>query len=398
MALDNYGPLSLARELYSIDFYKDPHLKDQSYRYKILQNAESICRHPSQSDFSFQTIKKAGKDFHRLSTLQQELISRKCAKVIRKKQLRHKSRNQITREIQAFMNEPLPLNIHRTDIQSFFKSIKVDTAISALESFSIDQQTISITKSILNSYREKGLQGLPKGNPISHPISELYLSGLDESIRKNPEVFYYARFVDDIIMITSPEIDESEAKKLLKFSIPFSLQINPKKTSFICRKENGKEASFEFLGYEFFSKIRKSRKTTSRTGISKGREQKYKSKIFKSFVNFQKNGDFDLLSDRIRFLFNNRKIPDKKSNTFRLTGSYYDNNQIDCKVRLKSIDSFKNLILTTDYLHRTTGSPLTLTRKQKSKLLGFSIENGFDERSFYSFSPSRLAEISRIWK
>lgn len=398
MSQENYGPLSLAREFHNIDFYKDRFLKDQDHRYKIIQSSQGICRSPDASLFDFEIVKKSGKEFYRLSALDQEIISRKCARIIRKKQKPSKSRNQITKEIQAFIEEPLPLNIHRTDIKSFFKSIEKKHVISALEYFSIDQQTISITKSIIESYHAKGQHGLPKGNPVSHPISELCLAGLDESLSQHPEIFYYARFVDDIIMITSPEIGEREARIILRRTIPPGLKINKEKTSFVDRQENGKEKSFNFLGYEFFSTPRKSSPTITKTGISESREQKYKAKIFKSFMSFQKSGDFDLLIDRIRFLFNNRKIIDKKSKSYRLTGAYYDQPLINCKDRLRNIDSFKNLIITKKYFHNKTGEHLSLTRKQKSRLLGLSIEKGFEERKFYSFSPSRLADISRIWK
>ena len=47
--------------------------------------------------------------------------------------------------------------------------------------------------------------GVPRGFGVSAYLSELYMREIDNEIKALPDVIYYARYVDDIVIIFSPK-------------------------------------------------------------------------------------------------------------------------------------------------------------------------------------------------
>ena len=64
-------------------------------------------------------------------------------------------------------------------------------------------------------------KGIPRGIGISAYLSELYMRDIDIKIKSLEDVIYYARYVDDIIVIICPKTEStkkdylSELKKII---------------------------------------------------------------------------------------------------------------------------------------------------------------------------------------
>lgn len=116
--------------------------------------------------------------------------------------VRQSDRNDIVRHVVCMLEEPVPFFVYKLDIKDFYESINRDRILN------------KIAKSSIVSYKTKRLikgffdlphlileTGLPRGIGLSATMSELYLEDFDDKIKRTNSVFYYARYVDDIIIL-----------------------------------------------------------------------------------------------------------------------------------------------------------------------------------------------------
>lgn len=129
-----------------------------------------------------------------------------------------------------------------------------------------DEQRLSRhTKNLIEWYlkaceRIHSSKGLPRGLEISPMLSELYLATFDSSIHRHSDVFYYSRFVDDMVIISSGDECPSSFMKQIQKLLPEGLSLNKNKlkiSSLIRKRSKGREGQdkllhkFDFLGYSF---------------------------------------------------------------------------------------------------------------------------------------------------
>jgi hypothetical protein len=221
------------------------------------------------------------------------------------------SRNSIIDGIKENLADCLPKSIIRTDIVEFYERIDRSKLVDIL-SFDgllpIDQ-LIAIKRLFYNFQflTSKGI-GLPRGNGISAYLSEVLLKTFDIFAKNLDEVIYYARFVDDIIVIvkeeeinTTKNADKVWEKLNIKIA-ELSLQLHPigLKTT-IGYTNSG--CSFDYLGYKFSVN-----NNHVNIGISGSKISRYKKKISLAFWDFYKDRDSSigvkttLLRNRLRYL------------------------------------------------------------------------------------------------
>ena len=105
--------------------------------------------------------------------------------------------------------------IFRTDIKSFFDRLPFLEIIERL--FSQNLVMKNTYNHLLNIFKEtstKGTKGLPRGLCISSSLSEYALHDFDHEILSSEYCLYYARYVDDIALLTSSEIDNIEVSDI----------------------------------------------------------------------------------------------------------------------------------------------------------------------------------------
>jgi hypothetical protein len=255
--------------------------------------------------------------------------------------------------------------------------------------------------------------GLPRGLNISASFAELYMREFDTKNKMFDRVGYFARYVDDIVLIfyTQDNLGVNSAKQKLDEKIrtikeelkKIKLSINYKKTEafYISQKGNmytftflnvdggrfikspkikNNEIHFDYLGYRY---IRKDAKVTIK--IAKNKINKIKSRIYNSFLLFRYDNDYNLLEKRIRYLFSNHQIYGSDDNTL-YTGIYYSYPQCDPDGKfLNSIEIFYRNIL-KEYRHSISS--------EKYKILKIlSITAGYEKKIVENFS---LKEIKKI--
>jgi len=404
--------MSLSRCFYTKDFYDDKNLHKEDYRAEVLAKALSIADSYFSDGIALSTTRVGKKAAYMSTELAEKLVLRKCASNIKKyTKIKQKHRSTIIRELKGALKEGTPYRVYRLDISSFFESIDVSELLRGLEAEYLSTQTINIISSYLNAFNNHYGRGLPRGVEISPILAELSLKGFDKLVASQTHVFYYARFVDDMIIVSSGVEDKKKFMRWLRKNLPKGLSFNFTKQYIMDVAERSKGdpskdntvASFEYLGYQLkaidYPVSSNKRLQTFRAvsvDISKAKVNKIKSRISKSFYSFVEAKDYKLLSDRLIFLSSNRNLINKDKQRKVPTGIYYNYSEADFpSPALTEIDTFTRNILLSRKGRLSKKLSAAITKKERSKLLKISFEGGFKNRTFKRFSPDRLKDIAR---
>lgn len=425
MANQAFSISSLARCLTKADFYANERLSEDDYRNDVLNYALQLSQCDSTEKISIKEVKIGEKIGYTAGNIASRLILRRCKNNIQTShKITTKNRQAISREIPIYLKEGTPYRVYRLDIKSFFENIPKQFIINSLEeNQKLSSQTKKITKKILDSFSEKYGGGIPRGIEFSPALSEIALSSYDKKIQSHEDVFYYARFVDDILIITSSEETEHDFYSWLCNALPPPLKYNITKTKTYTiprRKKagasnpNGKlVVKFDFLGYSY--SVHDTTLPMKPTGgenentagsiyrsvtidIEERKIDKIKERISKAFFSFAKNSDFELLHDRIRFLTSNRELNKKDEDRRIPTGIYYNYSSIENNsASLKKLDNFleQSITNTTGRLGRLYATKLS--KSNRATLIKITFTRGFERRAHRKFSLNRLKEITRIW-
>ena len=317
--------------------------------------------------------------------------------------LKQANRNEIVSSIVALIKDKRPYSIIRLDIEQFYESVNRDIISDNLK------QDIAYSKSTTNNlekwfdcFERSNVSGLPRGLSVSASLSEYYLRNFDKNVQRIEGVFYYARFVDDIIIFTTnePENTIKEVETHLPKGLKFH-QSNEKRDVLIIPKENNVNSNLEFnyLGYEFSIIIEK-KKLTTKVNFSKRKVNNIKTKIVKSLLSFKENNDFSLLKSRVCFLTHNYYIHNKYRDTKIRSGIYYNHPFIthpeEC--RLNDLDDFlKELLFNSSSCKRVLGSMHGLSNQQQKILVRMRFSNGYIDKRFHKFTYRRMMQIKSCW-
>ena len=282
----------------------------------------------------------------------------------------------------------------RTDIDDFYENISYERLIEKInENHILSPFSRKILRQILSKYRELSGsdKGIPRGVGVSANLAELYMRDIDRAIMSLRGISYYARYVDDIIIIFTSTLDDQDRDYLkdVKGIIEdeFKLKLNGTKTFAFDLRNEKLACELEYLGYKMFfgdGKIK--------TRLTDKKIKKYKSRIdlsFESYSNLSKINEKEarkILVKRVRFLTGNTRLRNNKNNV--LVGIYHSNSQLTEKDDLSIID---------DYLRNKINSEIKITQLQ-GRLRKYSFKNGFDTRKFSAFKTHDLQKIMKAWK
>ena len=260
-----------------------------------------------------------GQPAHSINALCQDLVLRKISRTIKQLYyIRPGNRNSIIKHIITLLNENTDLWVLRLDVHHFYESINCERLITDLKAKGrISAQTLMLLDNLLATDSISGISGLPRGLNVSAMLSEFYMKYFDIELRKFPGVYYYARYVDDIIVFCiSKEARETVSKYIEEELAKLSLTLNNEKTIFW---ESNSTKEFVYLGYAF----KKTREQVAVT-IAPEKLKKIKTRITKSFVRFAKDGKYDELLMRIKYLTGNFRLHQLNRMVPISVGLYYN--------------------------------------------------------------------------
>lgn len=304
--------------------------------------------------------------------------------------IRMPSRDILISQIKSLALDKVPKYVIRSDVESFYESVRHKELLDEIHQ---SPELSVLIKRILTRLMKDYVaisgddNGLPRGIGISAYLSEIYLSSIDAEIRQQDDLFYYARYVDDMVLMYAPQRKELATKYLDTLSnILHGKGLKPNNKTIAIDLLEEQKGKFDYLGYTFDVSS-----STSGVRLSKRKFDKYKSRIEKAFADYSKKCSFipkkaaEELMLRCLFLTGNMRLFNRKSNAF--IGIYFSNKHITDTGQLSGLDQL--------YRNKITG---VASQSLKRKLSKLSFEKGFKEKLFRNFDSKQLSELSRGWK
>jgi len=397
---------TLGRMINAHDFHKY-----SSPSTPLNKNSEiSAAVHLVSTGFNAPPLKSyalRGKTIYQPADLPTNLVLRKITSNIeRVTRVKQQNRLDILRRISGLCKEGVPFCVHKIDIKSFYESIQRESLLQSLQGdLPSSPTTLKLLTSFFKSLTAQGITGLPRGLGISATLSEYLLRDFDRSVRSLQDVDFYARYVDDILVI-SRNIDHAKRLqcKIIEL-LPSGLSSNQKKTKYLIFPDTKSTSSdskrFDFLGHSFLvpGLSGKIAKRVVKVDIAEQKIKKIKTRLIKSIQQYNKDLTFSELEKRIRILTSNYYFYDYKSERYRGSGIYHNYQLIDASSEsLVHLDSFLRHALTSGKGKIFHTFKTSTSNHARSRLLKYSFQRSFEKRIHFSFKNDELNSLMRCWK
>lgn len=326
-----------------------------------------------------------------------KIISRELAHHYR---VKPSNRNTIIEQLIAIVDNPMPKIVIRADVHHFYESIPLGPIMNKLMDDSyLSKRTIKYLKSFIFKcgLSKEDSVGVPRGLSFSAYLAEIYMGSIDRIIRQIQGVYFYKRYVDDIIIVANPQImnvtdywnsltDSFRNKQL-------ELHNDSNKYFVSLFDKDSENESFEYLGYKFsYNKGR------LQVLLSNHRYNKYctiikalfdiyskcasarKYKRTKNTSDKRPDALFQLI-ERIKVLTGNGLLSGRKN--YIPTGVYYSNRFLTDTSQLKQLDNLLYEIIENE---KCFSPPKTL--------FNYSLTNGYE--SNIKIIKEKLHEFSFV--
>lgn len=304
------------------------------------------------------------------------------------------NRYEISNQVVNMLDSDFPKYVIRADVESFFESIPHDKLKEKInKNYILNTESKNIINKILEQYSElsEANKGIPRGVGISSYLAELYMRDVDSKIRALPNLTYYARYVDDMILVFTPNTKYDQNNyldKIKKIIQKEELQLNKEKTKEYNSQKKSNINSLDFLGYQ----IAKVDTTKINVSMTQSKLDRYKEKISLSIddcnesIGFGEKSARKLLRNRLKYLTGNTRLLNAKKDI--LIGIYFSNILLTDKSKLDELDKHLKTKLTS----------LKLEKNLQDKFSKYSFKKGFEEKTFYKFDRKTLKDILGIWR
>ena len=365
-------------------------------------------------EFEFEI--KEGGYCYRTSDLSNKLVLRKLNDNIKRiYKDEQANRRIIISQLKVLLEETCPFWVIKADVKNFYESIDRYELFAKFKNDSIlSYYSMYLLETLFENPVIEAKEGLPKGINISATLSEIYLRKFDRWIRNFEGVYYYARFVDDIVIFSNSLKNSLALIDALKSQLSLlanGLELNESKTQFFeglkldrLNEKNGeiiaKESCLDYLGYSF-SKREQMKKTKKeyplKVSIADKKIKKIKTRITMSFVDFAKNGNFLLFENRIQFLTGNYSIKKGSEGADLKAGIFFNYQQINDKSILSELNNYYRKVLFCKSGSLGSKIDSILTKEQRNRLKKYCFIAGFNLKVYNSFDYSRMSEIISCW-
>lgn len=359
----------------------------QEFKIKIVKDTSITDKPVYKTEYNLENI---------LTLKQLQYNFRKLYKV------KQSSRYAIISQLKNLLDDGFPKIILKTDIKEFYESIPHENLLNKINDDNLlTHLSMRFIQQILNEFKHESgtTNGVPRGIGISPYLTELYMRDIDAKIKLLPNLMYYARYVDDIILIFMPEIINTnryyqiEVKEVLsKEGLIMNESIGKTKLIDLSNKNINQQYEFEYLGYKFISGYESNKHIPLKLTISSRKKQQYEDRLKKAFELYAMQSRQNekkarkLFVKRIKFLTSNTRLVNNKRNV--ITGIYYTNSLISTTDDLRDLDLCFDDFIASFALQETLASRI---RNSNSFVLGF------DPTNISKFSTVELNKIMNHW-
>jgi len=359
----------------------------------------------------FISKKVNGKDGFDCANASDELVLKKLNDNIKRLfKVRTSDRHAIVKQTISLLRDSQPISIIRLDIKNFYEEIDRQKVIQFVnEQWLLSHQNRMLLKSFNESTSLGGISGLPRGLSISSTLAEIGLRKFDSKVRKIKDVYYYGRYVDDMIIFCTRDPSEiiDEISKLLS-DLNLNLSFNEKTYVFNANKPTNNEEFIDYLGYKIIFETQplqeKSRKITVQ--ISDKKIHKIKNRLHKAFRSYTRTRTFNLLEARLKFLTGNQYIIGDIERTKLKSGIYYNYPLITTKHQVKKLDTFYQKLLSSKAPHMIKAMSLIKNHNKSrgakkhgrlQQLERMSFTFGYENKVMNSFNKKMSRKIKGCW-
>lgn len=358
----------------------------------ILTSITKISYAVSETDFKFTNIKKCkikGRDVFTIEAENEYFAVKKLNHIIKKLYaVSQSNRNDILNQVIKILGDGHNYKVIRADIRDFFDNVPRHKLVKKLKSDSmLGSLMINKLNQLESTLCNLSCKGLPRGISLSSTLSEIYLRDFDYEIKCCEGVYYYARYVDDIIIICIDNLNEIEATLRRKLK-DLELELNDK-----YKVIEGKlvDLDFDYLGvnFNFSGEIIK-------YSLSNNKVKQYKTRIIMSILDYKKNFDDKLLVRRIKFITSNYRLFTKTESNNLKAGIYYNNQFINDYSQLSSMNEFlrKSFSSKNGTLSKVIS---VIPRTVILECLQCCFFKGYINKEMISFTPKEISDIVRCW-
>ena len=309
--------------------------------------------------------------------------------------VKQSNRYSIISQLKRLLGDGFPKIILKTDIKNFYESILHKNLLKKINDDNLlTHLSMGFIQQILNQFKDlsETTKGVPRGVGISPYLTELYMRDIDAKIKQLSNVIYYARYVDDIILVFMPPINSigrdyiAEVREILaKEELYINEEADKTKLIDLSTIDSNPPYDFEYLGYRF------TYTNELMLTISSKKKKRYKERLKKAFELYVKQSKSSekkarkLFIKRIKFLMSNTRLLNNKRNV--ITGIYYTNSLISTTEDLADLDHCFNDFIDSFQLPQTLA-----TRIKKNSFVA-----GFNPTNISKFNTVELKKIMNHW-
>jgi hypothetical protein len=378
------------------------------YKEKLTEVSETISSEP----FTFSKITKkiiSKKIIYCTDDANEHYALKKISNDLKRLyRLTFSNRDEISEQVLKLLETASAYSIIRIDIKSFYESVSFGEVLSKISN---DKLLSAKSISLIQQLHQSTCKGLPRGLSISPILSEIFMRDFDRKIRGIQNVYYYARYVDDIIII-SFEKSQKIYDALCSVVSEFNLSINEKLyKSDICIVNNESSEirySFDYLGYKYIIKNQeyKSKRVVD-VELSDDKKRKIKTRIIHSLLDRVYGKETPAIKckrliDRLNMLSSNYPISSPQKIEGRGTlraGIFYSNRLVNKSGVFNEFNSFLSRAMNTqkDNFFGRTMKQITATEKTAIRN-SICFVRGFKEKTFLDLSPDDMKILKSCWK
>lgn len=399
---------TLARQFRRADFHPSSWNISLADKEGIIADALTIARRGFDR-VSLRQNSLGDKTIYRHGAISEALLIRHVADGVRRiTGVRQSDRKGIMKSLVAVVGEGIPFGVLKFDIRSFYESVDPFEIISSLRAdAAFSRQSVDLLESFFGALQRQGVHGLPRGIGLSATLSEYMLRGFDRAIAAHSGITFYSRYVDDGIIVASPQQDLEDLRAFVSNALPQTLELHRAKTRpysfgrYVRGNPGITEHEFDFLGYALkvseIIQVDQSRLRNVELDISPKKVAKIKRRMAKAILAFNDGGTYAHLLSRTKLLTSNFGYIDKSSGQQRFSGLRYNYSMIDPhrSSALMELDRF--LINAIKSPHPGNRLRPNLSEMQARGLLGFGFKRGFLRNRFFTFREDHLRQMIGCW-
>lgn len=363
---------------------------------------------------------------YRTKHLGDDLVLRRLASVIAHHyRIKQSDRTALVKQTRVLLSEPIPKRILRLDIASFYESVQTTALATQLaRDRRISHQSLSLIQKFFHCLKKQNITGLPRGLSISSALSEVVVQEFDSKAKNYPGVYFYGRYVDDIIIFGID--DPVEAQAAYATMLPPGMAFNASKcASFVvdcrcrracihapavctclskckCKMDPAQMHSLDFLGYKIsFPDVHNTNNDESIkifVGMSRKKINRIKTRLVRAALDHLANPSFPLLEQRVRFLTENYRVSSFKNKGRLKSGVYYNYALTNDNQWLQELDVFHRNLLFAKKTSLGTALSSSLMPAQRAALRRLSFKSGFTARRSSKVSANQMALIRKCWR